>query len=110
MASYTILYWQDIPAVVEASDGETTKKIQLSERFQVLIDAVAMRKNLVGTDAYIEEWNRGRKQTRDGAAEAVAQAVAAELEAGYHGIKATALADSRGAAGFRREDQYPGKE
>ena len=92
MASYTIVYWQDIPSVVEASDGEGRKKIQLSDRFQLLIDAVAMRKNLVGTDAYIEEWKRGRKQTRDGGAEAVAQAVAAELEAEFDSIRSTALA------------------
>ena len=92
MASYTIVYWQDIPSVVEASDGEGRKKIQLSDRFQLLIDAVAMRKNLVGTDAYIEEWKRGRKQTRDGGAEDVAQAVAAELEAEFDSIRSTALA------------------
>lgn len=94
MANYTILYWQDIPSVVEVKDGGITKKIQLSDRFMVLIDAIAMRKNLVGTDAYIEQWKRGKKQSRDGSVEEVAQAVADELEAEYDTIKAAALAGS----------------
>ena len=92
MAEYTILYWQDIPSMVEARDGRAKKKIQLSERFQVLIDAVAMRRNLVGTDAYIEQWKRGETLFRDGPVEEVAAAVAAELEAQFEPIKAAAMA------------------
>ncbi|HHZ67439.1 MAG TPA: hypothetical protein EYN52_05945, partial [Alphaproteobacteria bacterium] len=54
MTTYTILYWQEIPSLVEATDGESTSKAQLSDRFQDLIDRTAMRRNLAGTDAYIE--------------------------------------------------------
>ncbi len=93
MADYTILYWQDIPSMVEAREGRAKTKVQLSDRFQVLIDAVAMRKNLVGTDAYIEQWRRGERRSRDGTAEEVAAAVAAELESQYEAIKAAANAD-----------------
>jgi len=93
MADYTILYWQDIPSMVEARDGRAKSKIQLSDRFQVLIDAVAMRRNLVGTDAYIEQWRRGDRQSREGTVEEVAAAVAAELEAQFEPIKAAAMAD-----------------
>ncbi len=92
MADYTILYWQDIPAMVEAREGRAKKKIQLSDRFQVLIDAVAMRKKLVGTDAYIEQWRRGGKQSREGTVEEVAEAVAAEIEGQYDTIKTAAMA------------------
>jgi len=92
MADYTILYWQDIPAMVEAREGRAKKKIQLSDRFQVLIDAVAMRKKLVGTDAYIEQWRRGGKQSREGTVEEVAEAVAAEIEGQYDTIKIAAMA------------------
>ena len=92
MADYSILYWQDIPSMVEAREGRERKKIQLSDRFQVLIDAVAMKKGLVGTDAYIEQWRRGEKLSRDGSAGEVAEAVAAELEAQYDAIKAAATA------------------
>jgi len=92
MADYTILYWRDIPSMVEAREGRTKAKIQLSDRFQVLIDAVAMRRGLVGTDAYIEQWRRGEKQSRAGTADDVAAAVAAELEAQYEAIKASSAA------------------
>ena len=56
MAQYTVVYWQEIPSVVEAKQGRKRHKEQLSERFQELIDAVAMRKGLFGTDEYLEEW------------------------------------------------------
>jgi hypothetical protein len=92
MAEYTILYWQDIPSMVEAREAGARKKVQLSERFQALIDKVAMRKGLVGTDAYIEQWRRGEKLARDGTADEVVAAVAAELEAEYEAIRAAALA------------------
>ncbi len=91
MATYSILYWQDIPSVVEANDGNGVHKLQLDHKFQELIDAVAMRKGLAGTDAYLEEWRRGRRVARDGSAEEVASAVKAELEAEFRSIRATAL-------------------
>ncbi len=50
-----------------------------------------MRKGLAGTDAYLEEWRRGRRVAREGTAEEVASAVKAELEAGFRAIRATAL-------------------
>ncbi len=91
MAKYSILYWQDIPAVVEAKDENGVHKLQLDRKFQELIDAVAMRKGLAGTDAYLEEWRRGKRVAREGTAEAVAGAVKAELEAEFRAIRAAAL-------------------
>lgn len=84
MANYRVLYWHRIPSVVEARDDQGKKhKEQLSSRFQELIDSIAMRQKLVGTDAYLEGWRRGRPRERDGRAEDVAKAVAAELEATF---------------------------
>jgi len=91
MAKYSILYWQDIPSVVEAKDEDGVHKLQLDRKFQELIDAVAMRKGLAGTDAYLEQWRRGKRVAREGAAEEVASAVKAELEAEFRAIRATAL-------------------
>ena len=91
MAKYSILYWQDIPSVVEARDENGVHKLQLDHKFQELIDAVAMRKGLAGTDAYLEEWRRGKRVAREGSAEAVAHAVKAELEAEFRTIRAAAL-------------------
>lgn len=91
MAEYVILYWQDIPSVVRASDGGATHKVQLGQRFQDLIDIVAMRKGLAGTDAYLAAWRRSKTQRREGTPEAVAQSVSQELEADFDAIKAAAL-------------------
>ncbi len=91
MAKYSVLYWQDIPSVVEAKDGAATHKVQLSQRFQALIDAAAMRQGLAGTDDYLEHWRRGKRVARDGSAEQVANAVKEEIEAQYDALKAAAM-------------------
>ena len=91
MAIYSILYWQDIPSLVEAKDEIGVHKLQLDLKFQELIDAIAMRKGLAGTDAYLEAWRRGKPVARDGTAEEVARAVKAELEAEFRTIRAAAL-------------------
>ena len=97
MAQYTVLYWQDIPSLVEARVGRKRSKIQLSDRFQELIDAVAMRKGLFGTDEYLEAWRKGESSSRDGTPEEVASAVAAEIEARYEQIETTAMAQANEA-------------
>ena len=91
MAEYNILYWQDIPSLVEAKDDGGTKKRQLSQRFQDLIDLAAMRRGLAGTDEYLMEWKRGRPETREGSAEEVVNAVAEEIEAKFEEIKTAAV-------------------
>jgi hypothetical protein len=83
MASYQIIVWKDVPAMVEARDGSETVTRQLSDRFQQLIDSAAMRLGLQDQDAYLELWARGDVQERSGSAVEVADAVAAELEARF---------------------------
>jgi len=95
MANYTITCWQDIPSMVEAKVGRKRHKVQLSERFQELIDRVAMRSKLVGTDEYLALWSKGEVQHRDGSPEQVAQEVCAELEARFEEIRAAALASAQ---------------
>ena len=92
MAKVTILYWQDIPSVVEAKDENGSHKIQLSQRFQELIDLIAMKKKLAGTDEYLVQWSKGRPEQRDGNAEAVATQVAEDIESRYDAIRADELA------------------
>lgn len=50
--SVQVLYWQDIPSVVRSGD----EKRQLPEWFQQEIDRVAMEQGLLGSDAYLEQW------------------------------------------------------
>lgn len=84
MAEYQITYWQAFPSMVTAREGRrNTAKVELPPRFQVAIDEAAMRLQLTGTDAYLEAWRREAWQQRDGTPEAVAQTVAAEVEAAY---------------------------
>ena len=78
MASYRIIAWKDIPAAVEARDGADQVTLQLSERFQALIDSVAMQLG-VHDDAYLEHWGATDGE-RPGTARDVGSAVAAELE------------------------------
>ena len=92
MARVTILYWQEIPSVVEARDRSGRHKIELSQRFQELIDLVAMKKKLAGTDEYLIQWNKGDPTEREGEPEAVAKAVAEEIEGRYDAIRADELA------------------
>jgi hypothetical protein len=83
MTTYQIVYWRDIPAQVKAKAGRTRVGKQLSERFQVYIDRAAMRSGLFNTDDYLNEWRTSEAQEREGEPDAVAEEVAAELEAAY---------------------------
>jgi Virulence factor len=91
VAKYHVLYWKDIPSVVEATDGGDSATVQLSERFQMLIDAVAMKLGLDGTDEYLEQWDHGDESERAGSAREVADAVARELEDKFADYRARTL-------------------
>ena len=80
MATYEVVAWREIPAVVEARDGTQSVTRPLSERFQALIDSVAMQLGLENSDAYLAEWTRSSAAERPGTAQEVAETVAAELE------------------------------
>ena len=45
--------------MIEATDGHSSSKVQLSDRFQDLIDTTAMERGLFGTDKYIESFKKG---------------------------------------------------
>jgi hypothetical protein len=79
---FQVLYWQDVPSLVRAfgEDGTPVSR-ELSPWFQQEIDRRAMAQGLVGSDAYLEQWRWGDPEERDGAVDAVLDAVAQELEA-----------------------------
>ena len=83
MARYRIVAWRGIPASVEVSEGNETMTRQLSERFQMLIDSVAMQLGLHDSEAYIEAWDRGEAKEWPGPVEEVADAVVADLESRF---------------------------
>ena len=74
-ATLTVIYWRDIPAQVNAAEGQATARVQLHERFQQAIDLAAMEAGLAGADAYLEQWRHetrpcGRELHLEAAAEA----------------------------------------
>ncbi len=83
MARFRIVHWKNIPSVVEAADDKRTVRHQLSQKFQDLIDSLAMREDATEEEAYLEGWGQGEWEERPGPAEVVAQAVAAEIEDGF---------------------------
>lgn len=98
MATYQVTYWQEIPSQVDAKEsGSKAHKQMLSQRFQELIDIIATKRKLDSSDDYISQWTKGPKTERPGTPQEVASAVAAEFEAQYEQIRATALAQSQHA-------------
>jgi len=94
MTKLTLLCWQEIPSVVEAKGTDGTHKIELSQRFQELIDLIAMKRGLGGTDEYLLHWVKEKQGETEEAAREAAEALAAEIEASYEKIRADALANS----------------
>jgi hypothetical protein len=80
MASYQILYWQDLPSQVKAWDDFDEVKVELSARFAARIDQAAQAKGLTGTDEYLAQWRWGEVSEREGTAAEVADAVRREIE------------------------------
>jgi len=81
VATYQILYWQEIPSQIKVDDGQDEVNLALSPKFQERIDLLAAQRGLQGTDDYLAGWNWGDEQERDGSAQQVAEALQAELEA-----------------------------
>lgn len=94
MTKLSVLSWQEIPSVVEAKDGSGTHKIELSLKFQELIDLIAMKRGLDGSDDYLMQWGKQKRPDSDAPAKDAAEALAAEIEADYEKIKADAIANS----------------
>jgi len=86
MAQYRLIQWRDLPSLVEAMDGLHTVRVPLSQRFQDLIDALAVREGATESEAYLEGWAPGPEMERPGDAETVAREVAAELEADFQDL------------------------
>lgn len=80
MATYTILYWQEIPSQVKAEDDLDEVTLPLDPRYMERIDQLAARRGLQGGDDYLAQWHWSEPQHRDGTAADVAAAVKRELE------------------------------
>jgi cvfA/B/C family virulence factor len=81
MASYKVLYWQEVPSQIKAEDDESDVTLLLPDRFQERIDKLAAERGLGGADEYLAQWRWSDEEDRDGSAQAVAEAVRDELVA-----------------------------
>ena len=81
MATYKILYWQEIPSQIKAEDDSDDVTLPLDPRFMERIDRLAAQRGLQGSDDYLAQWRWSDEQERDGSAEDVARAIKSELEA-----------------------------
>jgi hypothetical protein len=81
MATYKILFWQEIPSQVKAEDAQEEVNLELAPRFMERIDQLAQQRGLRDSDEYLAQWHWSDEEDRDGSAQEVAQAVKAELEA-----------------------------
>jgi hypothetical protein len=82
MARYRILGWQGIPAQLKVTDEQGGQvSLPLADWFMHEIDRRAMDEGLIGNAEYLELWAWSDEQEREGSAQEVAAAVAAELEA-----------------------------
>jgi len=82
MATYKVLYWQEVPSQVKAEDDQDEANVPMPPRFMERVDRLAMQRGLQGSDDFLEQWHWGDEEERDGTAQDVAAAVVAELEAG----------------------------
>ena len=95
MAKLTTVFWRDIPAQVIAKERRDAAKAILDERFAEAIDKAAMRAQMAGTDAYLEQWRREVSDC-DADLQAVVDTAAAELEQAYDDKRLEALINNGG--------------
>jgi hypothetical protein len=82
MATYKILYWQEIPSQIKVEDDDGNEvSLPLDQKFQERIDELAAQRGLSAADDYLAHWNWSDDADRPGSADEVAKAVKAELEA-----------------------------
>ena len=98
MNTVQVVYWRDIPAQVKVKAGRARATRPLTDRFQIMIDRAAMRAGLFNTDDYLEAWRTVDLPAREGEPQAVADAVAGELEADYPDDRLEKLAIQGGQA------------
>jgi hypothetical protein len=81
MATYKVLYWQEIPTQIKAEDDDEDVTVMLDGKFMLQVDILAAKRGLQGSDDYLAQWKWSEEEEREGSAREVAERVKAELEA-----------------------------
>jgi hypothetical protein len=69
-----------VPSQIKVEDSSDDVTVNLPDRFQARIDALAAERGLSGSDDYLAQWQWSDEQEREGTAQEVADALRAELE------------------------------
>jgi hypothetical protein len=77
------MFWKHIPSQVKAWEGDAQVKRMMPDRFQVAIDAYAMKDGSTDMDAYLDGWRWGPVEEKAGRPDEVLAAVVAELDAAH---------------------------
>ncbi len=97
MAGLIVVYWRDIPSQVIAQKSRREQvKVMLPERFQVAIDAAAMRDGAGDTDSYLQDWRKSDPEACSEDLEAEAQARAQALDREFDKDRLRALVSNGG--------------
>jgi Virulence factor len=81
MATFKILYWQEIPTQIKVEDEIDDVTMMLDEKFMKQVDILAAKRGLQAADDYLAQWKWSKEEEREGSAREVAEALKAELEA-----------------------------
>lgn len=81
MATFKILYWQEIPTQIKVEDETDDATMMLDEKFMKQVDILAAKRGLQAADDYLAQWKWSEEQEREGSAREVAETLKAELEA-----------------------------
>ena len=81
MATYRILYWQEIPTQIKVEDEIDDVTVMLDEKFMKQVDILAVQRGLQAADDFLAQWKWSEEEERDGSAQEVAEALKAEFEA-----------------------------
>ena len=81
MATYKVLYWQEVPTQIRAEDDGEDVTVMLDGKFMLQVDILAAKRGLQASDEYLAQWKWSEEEEREGSAREVAEAVKAELEA-----------------------------
>jgi hypothetical protein len=81
MATYKVLYWQEIPTQIKAEDDDEDVTVMLDGKFMLQVDILAAKRGLQASDDYLAQWKWSEEEEREGSAREVAEQVKVELEA-----------------------------
>ncbi len=107
MATYQILYWDEIPIGAKATSGSRRGQVRkhLSDRFQAAADAVATATGRTDEHSYMAAWSWGDPITEPGGPNQVADRVIERIEAEFPQKRLSELRRSLIAA--HRSEQHP---